>query len=70
MSRFKENMIRQLTRHEGQRLKPCCCGLDEKKRFLFDWSAPGRGGGKAVKVESQLHAAGRAALYLERMIKI
>jgi lysozyme len=25
MSRFKENMIRQLTRHEGLRLKPYRC---------------------------------------------
>jgi lysozyme len=25
MTRFKENMIRQLTRHEGLRLKPYLC---------------------------------------------
>jgi hypothetical protein len=35
MNQFKENMIRQLTRHEGLRLKPCCCGLDEKKDFCL-----------------------------------
>jgi len=35
MNRFKENMIRQLTRHEGLRLKPYGCGLDEKKDFCL-----------------------------------
>jgi hypothetical protein len=35
MNRFKENMIRQLTTHEGLRLKPCCCGLDEKNDFCL-----------------------------------